>query len=181
MVLPNASRRRFRWLSKSGVARAMSTGRHARAMSAGRRKPTLVGLKENQRINPMQSKFAPAERVTPPAEVHACPTVHSAPCTTRYRCLPTGMTGSRSRPAPRAAFFDVLPGRAWVPSIDHYEAKAFGHAEAPFGPARTQARARERLVPLGLHWRQPRGSGRVSPCLQRPALPLFQKCAVVSF
>ena len=50
----------------------------------------------------------------------------------------------------------------------------------PF-PARTQARARERLVPLGLRWRQPRGSGRVSPCLQRPALPLFQKCAVVSF
>src|SRR6202045_4856707 len=34
--------------------------------------------------------------------------------------------------APRAAFFDVLPGRAWVPSIDHYEAKAFGHAEAAF-------------------------------------------------
>src|ERR1700730_7127126 len=60
----------------------------------------LVGLKENQRINPMQSKFAPAEGVTPPAEVHACPTVHSAPCTTRYRCLPTGVTGSRSRPTP---------------------------------------------------------------------------------
>jgi hypothetical protein len=39
----------------------------------------------------MQSKFAPAEGVTPPAEVHACPTVHSAPCTTRYRCLPTGV------------------------------------------------------------------------------------------
>jgi hypothetical protein len=48
----------------------------------------------------MQSKFAPAEGVTPPAEVHACPTVHSAPCTTRYRCLPTGVTGSRSRPTP---------------------------------------------------------------------------------
>jgi hypothetical protein len=30
----------------------------------------------------------------------ACPTVHSAPCTTRYRCLPTGVTGSRSRPTP---------------------------------------------------------------------------------
>src|SRR6202048_2900979 len=29
-----------------------------------------------------------------------CPTVHSAPCTTRYRCLPTGVTGSRSRPTP---------------------------------------------------------------------------------
>jgi hypothetical protein len=63
-------------------------------------KPTLVGLKENQRINPRQSKLPPAEGVTPPAEVHACPTVHSAPCTTRYRCLPTGVTGSRSRPTP---------------------------------------------------------------------------------
>jgi hypothetical protein len=27
----------------------------------------------------MQSKFVLAEGVTPPAEVHACPTVHSAP------------------------------------------------------------------------------------------------------
>jgi hypothetical protein len=46
----------------------------------------------------------------------------------------------------RAAFFEVLPGRAWVPSIDHYEVKAFGRAEASFGPARTQAAmARERL------------------------------------
>ena len=55
-----------------------------------RRKPTLVGLKENQRINPLQSKL-PRQRVSHhPAEVHACPTVHSAPCTTRYRCLPTG-------------------------------------------------------------------------------------------
>ena len=68
---------------------------------------------------------------------------------------PLAFRGSRRRihptkccRAPRAAFFDVLPGRTWVPSIDHYEAKAFGHAEAPFGPARTQARARERLVPL---------------------------------
>jgi hypothetical protein len=34
---------------------------------------TLVGLKENQRINPMQSKFVLAEGVTPPAEVHAPP------------------------------------------------------------------------------------------------------------
>src|ERR1700730_3908555 len=70
------------------------------SLSAGRRKPTLDALKENQRINPKQSKFAPAEGVTPPAEVHACPTVHSAPCTTCYRCLPTGVTGSRSRPTP---------------------------------------------------------------------------------
>jgi putative ABC transport system substrate-binding protein len=38
-----------------------------------RRKPTLVGLKENQR----SKQIAPAEGVTPPAEVHACPTVHS--------------------------------------------------------------------------------------------------------
>src|ERR1700738_3653599 len=36
--------------------------------------------------------IAPAEGVTPPAEVHACPTVHSAPCTTRYRCLPESPT-----------------------------------------------------------------------------------------
>src|SRR5580692_7091680 len=84
-----------------------------------------------------------------------------------FRCL-------FARLMPRAAFFDVLPGRAWVPSIDRYEAIAFGHAEAPFGPARTQAMARERLVPLGLRWGQPRGSGRVSPGLQQPALPLFQ-------
>ena len=81
----------------------------------GRRKPTLVGLKENQRINPMQSKFAPAEGVTPPAEVHACPTVHSAPCTTRYRCLPTGVTGSHSRPTP-PGFGQIVLCRpdAWV-------------------------------------------------------------------
>src|ERR1700730_7625565 len=79
------------------------------------RKPTLVGLKKNQRINPMQSKFAPAEGVTPPAEVHACPTVHSAPCTTRYRCLPTGVTGSRSRPPP-PGFGQIVLCRpdAWV-------------------------------------------------------------------
>src|ERR1700730_13421092 len=52
---------------------------HARAMSAPAGKPTLVGLKENQRINPMQSKL-PRQRVSHhPAEVHACPTVHSAP------------------------------------------------------------------------------------------------------
>jgi hypothetical protein len=50
----------------------------------------------------MQSKL-PRQRVSHhPAEVHACPTVHSAPCTTRYRCLPTGVTGSRSRPHRRA-------------------------------------------------------------------------------
>ena len=63
----------------------------------------------------MQSKFAPAEGVTPPAEVHACPTVHSAPCTTRYRCLPTGVTGSRSRPTP-PGFGQIVLCRpdAWV-------------------------------------------------------------------
>src|ERR1700738_3509450 len=49
---------------------------------------------------PHAKQIAPAEGVTPPAEVHACPTVHSAPCTIRYRCLPTGVTGSRSRPTP---------------------------------------------------------------------------------
>src|SRR3984893_17521800 len=119
-------------------------------------------------------------------------TLYSRPLQAGRRALvsvpPLAFRGSRRRihptkccRAPRAAFFDVLPGRAWVPSIDYFEAKAFGHAEAPFGPARTLAMARDRLVPLGLRWRQPRGSGRVSPCLQRPALPLFQKCAVVSF
>ena len=55
------------------------------------------GKSEDQ---PPAKQIAPAEGVTPPAEVHACPTVHSAPCTTRYRCLPTGVTGSRSRPTP---------------------------------------------------------------------------------
>src|SRR6202521_3343387 len=53
------------------------------------------GKSEDQ---PQAKQIAPAEGVTPPAEVHACPTVHSGPCTTRYRCLPTGVTGSRSRP-----------------------------------------------------------------------------------
>jgi hypothetical protein len=49
-----------------------------------------VGLKENQRINPLQSK-SPRQRVSHhPAEVHACPTVHSAPCTTRYLGLTHG-------------------------------------------------------------------------------------------
>ena len=41
--------------------------------------------------------------------------------------------------APRAAFFDVLPGRAWVPSIDHYEAKASDtrrHLSVQLGPRR---------------------------------------------
>jgi hypothetical protein len=53
--------------------------------------------------------------VTPPAEVHGCPTVHSAPCTTRYRCLPTGVTGSRSRPTP-PGFGQIVLCRpdAWV-------------------------------------------------------------------
>src|ERR1700704_5180102 len=55
------------------------------------------GKSEDQ---PHAKQIAPAEGVTPPAEVHACPTVHSAPCTIRYRCLPTGVTGSRSRPTP---------------------------------------------------------------------------------
>jgi hypothetical protein len=66
----------------------------------------LVGLKENQRINPLQSKFAPAEGVTP---------VHSAPCTIHYRCLPTGVTGSRSRPTP-PGFGQIVLCRpdAWV-------------------------------------------------------------------
>jgi transposase len=55
------------------------------------------GKSEDQ---PHAKQIAPAEGVTPQVEVHACPTVHSAPCTTRYRCLPTGVTGSRSRPTP---------------------------------------------------------------------------------
>src|ERR1700694_6336211 len=47
------------------------------------------GKSEDQ---PHAKQIAPAEGVTPPAEVHACPTVHSAPCTTRYRCLPESPT-----------------------------------------------------------------------------------------
>jgi hypothetical protein len=49
--------------SPSRDKRCLGGGPHADgacqsvAMSAGRRKPTLVGLKENQRINPMQSKL----------------------------------------------------------------------------------------------------------------------------
>jgi hypothetical protein len=37
------------------------------------------GKSEDQ---PQAKQIAPAEGVTPPAEVHACPAVHSAPCTT---------------------------------------------------------------------------------------------------
>ena len=70
------------------------------------------GKSEDQ---PHAKQIAPAEGVTPPAEVHACPTVHSAPCTTRYRCLPTGVTGSRSRPTP-PGFGQIVLCRpdAWV-------------------------------------------------------------------
>src|ERR1700738_4881580 len=47
--------------------------------------------------------------------MHAFPTVHSAPCTTRYRCLPTGVTGSRSRRTP-PGFGQIVLCRpdAWV-------------------------------------------------------------------
>src|SRR6202023_1484680 len=38
------------------------------------------GKSEDQ---PPAKQIAPAEAVTPPAEVHACPTVYSAPCTIR--------------------------------------------------------------------------------------------------
>src|SRR3984893_15812871 len=55
------------------------------------------GKSEDQ---PHAKQIAPAEGGRLPAEVHACPTVHSGPCTTRYRCLPTGVTGSRPRSAP---------------------------------------------------------------------------------
>src|ERR1700730_7733101 len=70
------------------------------------------GKSEDQ---PHAKQIVPAEGVTPPAEVHACPTVHSAPCTTRYRCLPTGVTGSRSRPTP-PGFGQIVLCRpdAWV-------------------------------------------------------------------
>src|ERR1700732_4290578 len=70
---------------------------------------TLVGLKENQRINPMQSKL-PRQRVSHhPAEVHACPTVHSAPCTTRYLGL-THRSVSHSRtPASRSSGGFMIP------------------------------------------------------------------------
>src|SRR3984893_18755529 len=64
---------------------------------------------------PHAKQIAPAEGVTPPAEVHACPTVHSAPCTIRYRCLPTGVTGSRSPPTPPGSGQIVLcRPDAWV-------------------------------------------------------------------
>src|ERR1700738_4882954 len=47
--------------------------------------------------------------------MHAFPPVHSAPCTTRYRCLPTGVTGSRSRRTP-PGFGQIVLCRpdAWV-------------------------------------------------------------------
>jgi hypothetical protein len=79
------------------------------------------GKSEDQ---PHAKQIAPAEGVTPPAEVHACPTVHSAPCTTRYRCLPTGVTGSRSGPTPPG--FGLLSFAAttlsivgWIYDPDH--------------------------------------------------------------
>jgi hypothetical protein len=50
----------------------------------------------------MQSKFAPAEGVTPPAEVHACPTVHSAPCTIHYRACLQGRPARVRAPHRRA-------------------------------------------------------------------------------
>src|ERR1700730_12870045 len=91
-------------------------------------------------------------------------TLYSRPLQAGRRALvsvpPLAFRGSRRRihptkccRAPRAAFVDVLPGRAWVTSIDLYEAKAFGHAEAPFGPAlpshpatASQPRAGSRLL-----------------------------------
>src|SRR6202521_23370 len=70
------------------------------------------GKSEDQ---PHAKQIVPAEGVTAPAEVHACPTVHSAPCTTRYRCLPTGVTGSRSRPtAPGFGQIVLCRPDAWV-------------------------------------------------------------------
>jgi hypothetical protein len=45
--------------------------------------------------------------------------------------------------------------------------------KSPARSKKPRTMARERLVPLGPRWRQPRGSGRVSPCLQRPVLLVF--------
>jgi len=61
------------------------------------------GKSEDQ---PHAKQIAPAEGVTP---------VHSAPCTIHYRCLPTGVTGSRSRPTP-PGFGQIVLCRpdAWV-------------------------------------------------------------------
>src|SRR3982074_1399611 len=74
-----------------------------------KRKPTLVGLKENQRINPMQSKL-PRQRMSHhPAEVHACPTVHSAPCTTRYLGLTHGSVSHSRTPASRSSDGFMIP------------------------------------------------------------------------
>ena len=84
-------------------------------LSDTRRKADISGPQGKSEDQPHAKQIAPAEGVTPPAEVHACPTVHSAPCTTRYRCLPTGVTGSRSRPTP-PGFGQIVLCRpdAWV-------------------------------------------------------------------
>src|SRR3984893_15746644 len=81
-------------------------------------KPTLVGLKENQRINPMQSKL-PRQRLSH----RRLRCMLAQPCIRHlarsvYRCLPTGVTGSRSRPTP-PGFGQIVLCRpdAWVPCL----------------------------------------------------------------
>jgi hypothetical protein len=53
------------------------------AMSAPAGKPDISGPQGKSEDQPHAKQIAPAEGVTPPAEVHACPTVYSAPCTIR--------------------------------------------------------------------------------------------------
>jgi hypothetical protein len=79
---------------------------------------TLVGLKENQRINPTQSKL-PRQRVSH----RRLRCMLAQPCIRHlarsvYRCLPTGVTGSRSRPTP-PGFGQIVLCRpdAWVPCL----------------------------------------------------------------
>jgi hypothetical protein len=55
-------------------------------------KPTLVGPQGKSEDQPHAKQIAPAEGVTPPAEVHACPTVHSAPW---HDPLPLAYRGDR--------------------------------------------------------------------------------------
>jgi hypothetical protein len=82
---------RGHWLVDRTYAQDYSHHRCAEADISGPQ-----GKSEDQ---PHAKQIAPAEGVTPPRCTLARPW-HSAPCTIRYRCLPTGVTGSRSRPTP---------------------------------------------------------------------------------
>src|SRR6202045_2130356 len=64
------------------------------------------GKSEDQ---PHAKQIAPAEGVTPPAEVHACPTVHSTPCTTRYLGLTHGSVSHSRTPPSRSSGGFMIP------------------------------------------------------------------------